>query len=232
VVAAPLLAGLGMLLWAGLAPAQTPDPFLPPPPPSVQKHKTKPHDQFADQQGPVVPAQGMALGGAGDAASGEFQYLVSPPSSESIFRLESEADLFVRMEQEWRDNGHTDRLIFPDEPSISQDKYLGRAWPQYTEIAEPNYVCYKRLMFEQLNYERQGWDLGVLNPPLSAGEFFADVALLPYHAFTDPFRTFECSAGYCLPGDPTPLLIYPPELSASGTVAEASAILGVFAVFP
>ena len=58
------------------------------------------------------------------------------------------------------------------------------------------------------------------------------MALLPYHAFTDPFRTFECSTGYCLPGDPTPLLIYPPELSASGTVAEAGAILGVFAVFP
>ncbi len=174
----------------------------------------------------------MAPGGPADISSGEYQFLVATPSAEVLFRLESENEFQVRLEQEWRDNAHKDRLIFPEEPIISRDKYLGRAWPQYSEIAEPNFVCYKRLMFEQLNYERQGWDLGVLDPPFSAGAFFLDVALLPYHAFTDPFRTFECSAGYCLPGDPTPLLIYPPELSASGTVAEAGAILGVFAVFP
>jgi len=205
-------------------------PPPPPVPPPAPKHKAKPHDAFADQQLPVIPAQAMSPGG--DASSGEYQYLVQPPSAERIFTLESEAELFKRMQQEWRDAGHTDQLPFPDEPIISRDKYLGRAWPQYTEIAEPNFVCYKRLMFEQLNYERQGWDLGVLDPPLSTGKFFADIVFLPYHAFSDPFRTFECSAGYCLPGDPTPLLLYPPERSASGTVAEAGAILGVFAVFP
>ncbi len=174
----------------------------------------------------------MAPGGPADISSGEYQFLVATPSAEVLFRLESENEFQVRLEQEWRDNNHKDRLIFPEEPIISRDKYLGRAWPQYSEIAEPNFVCYKRLMFEQPNYERQGWDLGVLDPPFSTGKFFIDVALLPYHAFTDPFRTFECSAGYCLPGDPTPLLIYPPELSASGAVAEAGAVLGVFAVFP
>ena len=227
-----MLAGLGLLLGAGLAPAQTPDTYLPPPPAPLLKHKVKPHDQFADERGPVVPAQALTPGGPTDISSGEYQYLVATPSPEVLFRLESEAEFQVRLDQEWRDNGHKDRLIFPEEPVISRDKYLGRAWPQYTETAEPNFVCYKRLMFEQLNYERQGWDLGVLDMPLSTGAFFADIALLPYHAFTDPFRTFECSAGYCLPGDPTPLLLYPPELSASGTVAEAGAVLAVFAVFP
>ena len=93
-------------------------------------------------------------------------------------------------------------------------------------------MCYKRLMFEQLNYERYGWDLGIIDPPLSTGAFFADVALLPYHAFTDPFRSLDTGAGYCLPGDPVPLLLYPPDLSASGTVAETAAVLAVFAIFP
>ena len=101
----------------------------------------------------------------------------------------------VRIQQEWRDSGHMDRLPFPDEPVISTDRYLGRAWPRYTCTVEPNFVCYKRLMFEQKNYERYGWDLGILDPPLSTGAFCLDVVLLPYHAFTDPFRTFECSAG-------------------------------------
>src|SRR5437588_859826 len=125
-----------------------------------------------------------------------------------------------------------ERLPFPEEPVLSREKYLGRAWPQYTMTVEPDFVVYKRLMFEQKNYERYGWDLGELDMPLSAGAFFLDVALLPYHAFTDPFRTFECSAGYCLPGDPVPLLAYPPEVSATGALAEAGAAIAVFAIFP
>ena len=99
----------------------------------------------------------MAPGGPANISSGEYQFLVATPSAEVLFRLESENEFQVRLEQEWRDNAHKDRLIFPEEPIISRDKYLGRAWPQYSEIAEPNFVCYKRLMFEQLNYERQGW---------------------------------------------------------------------------
>ena len=93
-------------------------------------------------------------------------------------------------------------------------------------------MAHKRLMFEQINYERYGWDLGIVDPPLSAAKFFADVVMLPYHAYTDPFRHFDTGAGYCLPGDPVPLLIYPPELSATGALAETAAVLTVFAVFP
>ena len=229
-VTPPLLAGLALLF--GLAPARAQDSFPPAPPPVFPQHKTPAHDQFAGERGFVAPAA-LAAPGPYDVSAGDYQSLVTPPSSDRVFApLDSEADLLVRMEQEWRDAGHTDRLIFPEEPIISRDRYLGRSWPQYTEIAEPNFVCYKRLMFEQINYERYGWDLGVLDPPLSTGKFFLDIAMLPYHAFTDPFRTFECNAGYCLPGDPTPLLLYPTEVSATGTLAEAGAVLGVFAVFP
>jgi hypothetical protein len=35
-----------------------------------------------------------------------------------------------------------------------------------------------------------------------------------------------------LPGDPVPLLIYPPELSLTGTVMEAGTIVALFAIFP
>jgi hypothetical protein len=45
-------------------------------------------------------------------------------------------------------------------------------------------------------------------------------------------RRYECNAGYYLPGDPMPFLLYPPELSFSGALAEA-AIIGLgFAIFP
>ena len=58
------------------------------------------------------------------------------------------------------------------------------------------------------------------------------MALLPYHMATDPCRKCECSAGYCLPGDPVPLLCYPPQLSLTGAVAEAATIAALFAIFP
>ena len=176
-------------------------------------------------------AQYPAPGGA-DVSAGEYQGLVEVPGPDKLFQLDSQASFFERLRQESRDNGHRERLIFPDEHVVSTDKYLGRAWPQYGCTAEPDFVCYKRLMFEQKNYERYGWDLGILDPPLSTGKFFLDLAALPYHAFSDPFRHYECSAGYCLPGDPTPLLLYPPEASLTGAAAEAGALLGVLAVFP
>ncbi len=39
-------------------------------------------------------------------------------------------------------------------------------------------VCYGRLLFQQKNAERYGWDLGPLHPVLSGLVFFGDVATL------------------------------------------------------
>ena len=229
-----------------MAPAQAPAPLpvnlqpilLAPPapgtlPPIQTTKKAKPHEPFAGVRGPIEQVQLNAprMGGA-DVSTGEYQYLVEPPGPDRLFNLHSEGGFQETLQQEWRDNGHKDRLIFPDEPVISTQTYLGRSWPQYAEVVEPYFVAHKRLMFEQINYERYGWDLGIVDPPLSAGKFVADVVMLPYHGFTDPCRHFDTGAGYCLPGDPVPLMIYPPEISATGTLAETAAVLTVFAVFP
>ena len=55
---------------------------------------------------------------------------------------------------------------------------------------------------------------------------------LPYHIGTQPCRCYECSAGYCLPGDPVPYLLYPPELSLSGFLLEAGTVVSLAAIFP
>ena len=80
-----------------------------------------------------------------------------------------------------------------------------RLWPFLVSTVEPNYVCYKRLWFEQRNSERFGWDFGVLQPAISTGVFFTDLAVLPMHWAANPFRCYDCSAGQCLPGDAVPL---------------------------
>jgi hypothetical protein len=170
---------------------------------------------------------------AGPAEQSGYQIQLEPPSRDRLFRLESEASLAERLRQENIDKGEPGgRLEFPEEPPLTTEKYLVRDWPTRSIIAEPNYVCYGRMYFEDKNSERYGWDLGFIQPFVSAGRFYWDLATLPYHFGSDPCRMCECSAGYCLPGDPVPYLCYPPELSVTGTLAEAAVIGGLVVTFP
>jgi hypothetical protein len=145
-------------------------------------------------------------------------------------QLESEAALMERMRQEARARG--ERLVFPEEPTLAKEPYPGRQWSPLTRVVEPYYVCYGRLLFEQKNVERYGWDLGPITPVLCAGKFYYDVLALPYNVVTRPFQQYEVSSGYCLPGDPVPLLLYPPEVSATGLLAEAAVVTALFFIFP
>ncbi len=152
------------------------------------------------------------------------------PGNDRLFQLESEKSLMERMRQSARDKGEP--TIFPKEPVISTGTYVPRTFPMAVEVVEPHYLCHKRLLFQDLNSERYGWDLGIIQPVVSAGLFYKDLVLLPYHYFTRPCDCYECSAGYCLPGDPVPYLCYPPEISVTGAVAEAGVVAGILAAFP
>ncbi len=174
--------------------------------------------------------------GAGTIRSPDEQPLVriqlEPPGPDRVFRLESEEQLYERMRQEYRDQ-RNERIVFPEEPVVSREAYPGRHWPPCVRRVEPHYVCYKNLYFQQRNFERYGWDLGVFQPIVSAGVFFADVAALPYKIGSSlGGRCCDCSAGECLPGAPVPLRLYPPEMSAAGAVAETGAVLALIAIFP
>jgi hypothetical protein len=153
-----------------------------------------------------------------------------PPGPERLFRLESEGNLMERWKQEAMARLN-ERIEFPEEPVLSKEKYAGRAWPERDVLVEPNYVCYHKLLFEDVNTERYGWELGPIQPVASSLRFFADAALLPYNLARDPCSA-EVSAGHCLPGDPVPYLLYPPEWSVTGAVFEAASVLGVVALFP
>jgi hypothetical protein len=162
------------------------------------------------------------------------EYLIQlvPPGPQRVFRLESEQALQERIRQEAKERPTPERVGFPEEPVVGRGPYVQRAFPERHMLVEPNYVCYNRLFFEEKNSERYGWDLGFIQPFVSAGEFYWDLATLPYHFWTEPCRHYECSAGYCLPGDPVPYLIYPPQLSMSGAIAEAGTVVGLLAIFP
>lgn len=144
-----------------------------------------------------------------DSSDDVFSMLIqlTPPGPQRLFRLDSEKELFERMRIERR----AIRLpmeLPPNEEKAAVAALPPRLWPTLSAVAEPSYLCYRRLFFEQLNFERHGWNLGILQPPLSAALFYADVLALPFYWAADPCRGYECNSGLCLPGDPTPLLWY------------------------
>jgi hypothetical protein len=158
---------------------------------------------------------------------------LEPPGPEVIFRRQTEAELMERMRQEALNQAKPERIEFPEEkPYLTKEPFRPRAFPTLRGTVEPNYTCYSRLGFEQKNFERYGWDLGVLTPLISAAAFYKDVLLIPYHLGTEPCRRYECNTGYCLPGDSVPLLLYPPQFSLTGTLLEGAAVAGVLLVFP
>jgi hypothetical protein len=152
------------------------------------------------------------------------------PSTEVLMRIESEEMWKQRVIQENLNQG--DFAIFPAEPTISKSPYPARNWGTMTKLVEPAFVVHGRLLFEQQNFERGGWNLGILQPMVESGKFLFDVAALPYHLGTRPFQQYDTSAGKCLPGDPAPFYLYPIELSLTGLAAEGAAVTGILFMFP
>ena len=172
----------------------------------------------------------------GDSRSTEranFDLLTEPPGRGRILgQFDTELQFKERVRQEGRERTPPEPIEFPEVPVLSKESYApGRTWEPICHYVEPNYVCYKKLLFEEKNSERYGWDLGIIQPAVSAGAFYWDMFFLPYHAFTAPGRP-ECSAGYRLPGDPVPYLLYPPELSVTGMWAQSAWMLSAYRFFP
>jgi hypothetical protein len=158
-------------------------------------------------------------------------------SPQRAFRLETEAEVRQRMTREAKEGNNPLSLkyeiFFPTYPSVAKETFVARTWTPLGEIVDPPFVCYRRLYFEQINFERYGWDLGPLRSVLlSQADFYWNLVTLPYHAGTEICRRYECNSGYYLPGDPAPLLLYPPKLSITGALAEGAAIGLGFVMFP
>ncbi|MFM7149907.1 MAG: hypothetical protein ACKO23_08705 [Gemmataceae bacterium] len=163
----------------------------------------------------------------------EYQIQLEPPGLERISRLDSDAKLQERIRQEAKVREPNETLLFPESPILSRKTYLGRGtgWPRRNMLVEPNYVCYRKLYFQDLNAERYGWDLGFVHPFLATAKFWYDLALFPMHFAHEPCAR-DCSVGYCLPGDPVPFMLYPPEVTLRGSMAEVAVILALVAIVP
>jgi hypothetical protein len=198
----------------------------------------KPAGTSATQIIPVAgqpPAPGPQTPPAGAAQSPMAGF---PPSSNTghdsdpiranVFRLDDNAVLEARIKAYV---GRIDMPI-PRLPELTKETYVVRSYPPAKVEIEPGYVVHRRLLFEEKNAERYGWELGAAQPFVSAAYFYRDCLFLPYKVASNIHECYETSAGKCLPGSPVPYYIYPPDFSVTGTVAELGVVTGLAFIFP
>lgn len=100
-------------------------------------------------------------------------------------------------------------------------------------VYEPGFIVHNRLLFEERNSERYGWDLGLAQPFVSTMSFYKNVLMWPHNAASSlVVGRMDTNAGKCLPGSPTPYYLYPQGLTITGGVAEGLVITGLAFVIP
>jgi hypothetical protein len=170
---------------------------------------------------------------AGDAAEETYlRFRTELPGPQRLFMRDSETQFFDRIAQDMKKQRAGARAVFPDPVVLSKEPFRPRDFPRMVELVEPSYVCHGRLYFEQPNFERAGYDFGVLQPALSLGVFYYDAILFPYHFCSDLNNRMECNAGKCLPGDPSPMLFTRERFSVTGLVGQSGAMIGLGFLLP
>ncbi len=123
------------------------------------------------------------------------------------------------------------RLDFtPPDVGFDQTKSMGYVtrtgtYPPTQAKLEPGFIVHRRLMFEELNAERYGWDLGLLSPVVSTTYFYKDLLLWPAHMASNWRERYATNAGKYMPGTPVPYFLYPPEITITGGAVGAGAIV-------
>lgn len=178
------------------------------------------------------------------------QYTKLPPR-EDVFNLRGDAELEQRILKLLRDeeakrteNGkpvdpflkYKAELRFPPIPDVGGGATYVAKTSNYLPMQatyDSLYVIHRRLHFEDKNTERYGWDLGIVQPFVSAMTFYKDVLLWP-NSLTAGFAYgfYDTSAGKCMPGSPTPYMLYPPGLTITGSAVEGLIITGAAFAIP
>jgi hypothetical protein len=213
----------------------------------------------AQDKEPVGPG-GLPIpkpGGSGDTppTTALKKEIKEPPGGATVTQLPRREQIFTvyndpqleqaimdRIREDLRRDGkytpeQEQYLRFPPLPVLSPPSvpYVAKTWQYqpYKFTVEPFYVVHRRLFFEEKNAERAGWDLGPLSTLVAATHFYVETLLFPAHLVDGcTYGFWDTSAGKCFPGTPNPYLLYPPNLTLSGSVFEAGVVTGFAFLFP
>lgn len=121
---------------------------------------------------------------------------------------------------------------FAREGAIAHTMGISRAQAETTMMWEAPAICHRPLYFEDINLERHGYKVPLIQPALSAAHFFGRVPLLPYMMVNDGPRNCQYTLGHYRPGDYAPYSLYIPRLRLDATAAELAVVAGVIFAFP
>jgi len=126
--------------------------------------------------------------------------------------------------------GHLSRLR-----TEGSDAMPARDWPIKCYQWEAPALAYRPLYFEEVNLERYGYaprGLRVVQPAVSAGQFFTTVLVLPYRMVAEPARRPVYNLGHYRPGSDVPYRVVAPPTSLCGASAQAGVIAGLIFLIP
>lgn len=115
---------------------------------------------------------------------------------------------------------------YTDQPNLEA---VGWSYAYYWQASG---YCHGPLYFEEVNLERYGYSLGVLQPAVSGAHFFGTLPILPYKMAVDRPGTCIYTLGHARPGSYTPFQIHRPPLRWDAALVEGAAVTGLIFLIP
>ncbi|MEQ8785446.1 MAG: hypothetical protein RIC55_04075 [Pirellulaceae bacterium] len=122
--------------------------------------------------------------------------------------------------------------LFARVGEIHQSMGATRDWGMYAFSWEAKGLCYGPLRFEEVNLERHGYSLGLVQPAVSAAHFFGTLPMLPYKMAATSRWNCQYSLGHYRPGSYAPFRYNRTPLRLSAAAVQAAAVMGAVLVFP
>jgi hypothetical protein len=121
---------------------------------------------------------------------------------------------------------------FAREGAVAHRMGTSRSHAETVMTWEAPAVCHRPLYFEDINLERHGYKVPLIQPAISAAHFFGRVPLLPYMMVTEGHRNCQYTLGHYRPGDYAPYSLYVPRLRLDASAAEVALAAGLIFAFP
>lgn len=116
---------------------------------------------------------------------------------------------------------------------LSDDDWRQRQFSPIKMTWKSSELMHKPLYFEDVALERYGHSAGpVVQPVLSTGHFFANIAVLPYKMGIHPMSECQYALGYYRPGNCAPWQIPAIPLSGRGALMQAGVMTGMAGLLP
>ncbi len=121
---------------------------------------------------------------------------------------------------------------FAREGTIAHRMGFSRAHMETAMMWEAPASSHRPLYFEEINLERHGHKIPLVQPAISAAHFFGRVPLLPYMMVSEKHRDTQYALGHYRPGDYAPYSLYVPRLRLDASAAESAIVAAVIFAFP